>query len=753
MKTYIKNNISNIISIFILLSPFIDLVTGINIHNNINITLGVIYRLLVLGILFLIVTIIYKKKKLLIPYLIVVIYILLFLLVNDKTYLIKELQGALRVFYFPLILVTLFNIKDEFKISNNILIVTLVEYTLLLFIPNVLGLGYNTYNESKVGHLGFFASANEIGGILSLLIPILFINIKERIIPKIIFILIYLYVILNIGTKTPILVFIMTILTLYLYLISVWKKERKIKYIKYSILVIILVLSTILFILPKTNFYKNIKIHLNYLHVEKITDLTKPKIIDHFIFSSRLKFKDNKQKLYDKSSLSRQLFGIGYINGNKEIKDAEMDFYDIGYSNGTIGLIIFFGITIYVLRNIKTNTNNITKVVIKLELLLILLLSGITGHILTSPSVSFIAAIIILITTSNKKELLFASYNMDLGGIEKALLTLVNKIDKNKYRVTIVLEKKEGIFLDKLDKNIKIIELKVSNNKNIFIRKFTNMFRKEIFRLFNNKKYDFSCCYATYSYSSNKVALIASNNNSIYIHSNYENLYNKSEFMNFFITRSIDKFRHVLVVSNETKKSLGIFNLNNIKVFNNFIDKEEIEKLAQEEIELKEDRSYKTLVFIGRLDDDSKKLSRAIEIIKEIEDTRLIIVGDGKDRKLYENLVSKYKLKDRVIFTGKKKNPYPYMLIADYIILTSDYEGFPVTYLEAIVLNKKIMTTIVTSDDSINIKKLAFILSKDNYIKDAKKILKTKQKIKYPNIDRIQKNRMKKLESIFNEVI
>lgn len=753
MKTYIKNNISNIISIFILLSPFIDLVTGINIHNNINITLGVIYRLLVLGILFLIVTIIYKKKKLLIPYLIVVIYILLFLLVNDKTYLIKELQGALRVFYFPLILVTLFNIKDEFKISNNILILTLVEYTLLLFIPNILGLGYNTYSESKVGHLGFFASANEIGGILSLLIPMLFINIKERIIPKIIFILIYLYVILNIGTKTPILVFIMTILTLYLYLISVWKKERKIKYIKYSILVIILVLSTILFILPKTNFYKNIKIHLNYLHVEKIADLTKPKIIDHFIFSSRLKFKDNKQKLYDKSSLSRQLFGIGYINGNKEIKDAEMDFYDIGYSNGTIGLIIFFGITIYVLRNIKTNANNITKVVIKLELLLILLLSGITGHILTSPSVSFIAAIIILITTSNKKELLFASYNMDLGGIEKALLILTNKIDKTKYNITIVLEKKEGIFLDKLDKNINVIELKVSNNKNIFIRKLTNMFRKEIFRLFNNKKYDFSCCYATYSYSSNKSALIASNNNSIYIHSNYENLYNKSEFMNFFITRSIDKFRHVLVVSNETKKSLGIFNLDNIKVFNNFIDKEEIEKLAQEEIELKEDRSYKTLVFIGRLDDDSKKLSRAIEIIKEIEGTRLIIVGDGKDRKLYENLVSKYRLKDRVIFTGKKKNPYPYMLIADYIILTSDYEGFPVTYLEAIVLNKKIMTTIVTSDDSIDIKKLAFILSKDNYIKDAKKILKTKQEIKYPNIDRIQKNRMKKLESIFNEVI
>lgn len=756
MKTYIKNNISNIISIFILLSPFIDLVTGINIHNNINITLGVIYRLLVLGILFLIVTIIYKKKKLLIPYLIVVIYILLFLLVNDKTYLIKELQGALRVFYFPLILVTLFNIKDEFKISNNILIVTLVEYTLLLFIPNILGLGYNTYSESKVGHLGFFASANEIGGILSLLIPILFINIKERIIPKIIFILIYLYVILNIGTKTPILVFIMTILTLYLYLISVWKKERKIKYIKYSILVIILVLSTILFILPKTNFYKNIKIHLNYLHVEKITDLTKPKIIDHFIFSSRLKFKDNKQKLYDKSSLSRQLFGIGYINGNKEIKDAEMDFYDIGYSNGTIGLIIFFGITIYVLRNIKTNANNITRVVIKLELLLILLLSGITGHILTSPSVSFIAAIIILITTSNKKELLFASYNMDIGGIEKALLTLVNKIDKNKYRVTIVLEKKEGIFLDKLDKNIKVIELRVSNNKNIFIRKFTNMFRKEIFRLFNNKKYDFSCCYATYSYSSNKVALIASNNRMIYIHNDYTHIYKEKELNEFFDTRNLGDYRYITFVSNESKNNFTkVYKKykENYIVINNFVDVSEIIEKSSEKIDcIKKNR---TMIFVGRLDEHQKRITRLLKIIKLLKNVDLWIVGDGPDKQMYKAIVTKEKLNDRVTFLGKKSNPFPYIKESDYIIFTSDYEGFPVTYLESIVLNKPVITTQALSDDLVKINDYGYKISKDENeaVKEIKEIFKSKKTIKYKNLNNVQNKRMKKLESIFNEVI
>ena len=53
----------------------------------------------------------------------------------------------------------------------------------------------------------------------------------------------------------------------------------------------------------------------------------------------------------------------------------------------------------------------------------------------------------------SKKKLLFAAYNLDLGGIEKALINLLNLIDYNKYEVTLVLEKKEGIFLNQLNNN------------------------------------------------------------------------------------------------------------------------------------------------------------------------------------------------------------------------------------------------------------------------------------------------------------
>ncbi len=97
-----------------------------------------------------------------------------------------------------------------------------------------------------------------------------------------------------------------------------------------------------------------------------------------------------------------------------------------------------------------------------------------------------------------KKKLLFTAYNLGLGGIEKALINLLDNIDYEKYEVTLILEKKEGEFLDNINKNVIVKEIKVSNCKIGIIRKIINFFRKLKFRLFNNKKFDFSCCYATY---------------------------------------------------------------------------------------------------------------------------------------------------------------------------------------------------------------------------------------------------------------
>ena len=769
MNKYIKENINKIINIFILLQPILDLITGISINlYNLNITIGIVARMLFLMFVFITTVFIYKKKTSLYIYLGVLTYSLLYLIgiiIYKNGMFFTELQGLLKVIYFPLILVSLYDIKEEFKISNMTLFTTLFLYLILILIPSILSIGFESYKIAKIGSLGFFNSANEISGIISILTPILFIIIKEikNSLLKIIFAIIYLIVILNIGTKTPLLSLLIVTGITFLYYTFSCIKNKNYKPLIYISSIVLILFSSLLLVMPKTNFYKNIKIHLDYLEVESITDIFKDKqLVDHFIFSQRLSFLENKATNYSQSSLYEKIFGIGYTTDGQITKLIEMDYFDILYSHGIVGFFLMFSIYGIVLYKIskKRLPKTFENHMLKTSILLIIILSLFTGHIITAPAVSIIAiAIILNISKRNKKSLLFTAVNFDIGGIETALINLLNNIDYSKYDATVILEKKAGIHLDKVNKNAKVEELSVSNIKNIIIRKIINFSKKLWFIIFNYHNYDFSCCYATYSLSGNKLALAAAKNTSIYIHSNYKHIYNNQEdFINFFDSRHIRDFKNIFTVSNESKKSF-IETYEDLEpkchVYNNFIDVDSIIEKSKVKIDAKKTKN-KLLVFIGRLDEKQKKFSRTIDLMKEIKDLDLWVIGDGPDREMYEKLVKKYKLNKRITFYGKKENPYPYLRQADYLILTSDYEGFPVTYLEAIVLNKGIITTVDVSDDQINIgKDFAYIVSKEQtkMVKEVQKILNQPAKTKKVDFKEIQRKRIKNLEMIFDEVI
>lgn len=770
MEKYIKKNFNYILAIFILIQPILDLITGIAIHKyNINLTLGIIIRMLFLIFVMIITTFIYKKRKNIIYYLVFVIYAFFYLLgiifFKEKIGLFSELQGLLRVFYFPLLLISLYSIKDNIRISKMTLVVSLFMYLLFIFVPNSLNIGFKSYQITKSGTLGFFNSANEISGIISILTPIMVIVFKENKNFLLIFLMsvLYLVVILTIGTKTPLLSFCITILSaiLWLWIRSIKKKNYK---VIFASLIAILTLSVgIISILPKTNFYKNIKVHMNYLKVDDLADvLEKPRLIDHFIFSQRLTFLDKKQALYEKASPYQKLFGIGYLKGKKVAKAVEMDYFDIFYSHGLVGCLIFFIAYVYVLINILKNRKklNFSQYMLYISLILIIFLSLFTGHIITAPSVSIIVIMIIIMLENKKKKVVFTANDLSIGGIEKSLVNLVNRIDKNKYTTTIILEKKEGPLLKQVDSKVEIKEYKISNNKNVFKRKILNIIKRISYTIINYNTYDFSCCYATYSFSGNKLAKILSQNSSIYIHSNYKYLYkNEEELKSFFDKRKLENFHHIIFVSNESREDyLKYYNELKEKtlVINNFIATFEINKLANKKIKEEKTKSKKLFVFVGRLDDSSKKVSRAILLTKNIDDIVLWIIGDGKDKSMYQKLVKENKLEEKVKFLGSKDNPYPYMKMADYVILTSDYEGFPVTYLEAITLNKKIITTIDVSDEKINIgKDYAYIVSKDEkeMTKEVKEILTKKDKVQKIDLEKVQIDRMKYLERVFDEVI
>lgn len=320
------------------------------------------------------------------------------------------------------------------------------------------------------------------------------------------------------------------------------------------------------------------------------------------------------------------------------------------------------------------------------------------------------------------KKLLFSAYSLDVGGIETALVTLLNELAKKQYEITLVLEKKQGIFLEDIDKKIKIIEYLPSNNKNVIFRKIVNLVKRVKFTLKYKNKFDFSASYATYSLPGSFVAKTASKNSALWVHSNYMTLFNndKNEFNKFFEQLNIKQFSKIIFVSNDAK-NVFIEQFAELEeksiVINNIIDYNKIIKLSEENITEKKEDNITTFLYVGRLTEKDKKVSRIIESAKILKEKnvqfKVIIIGDGKDKKQYTEMVRDYDLEKYVIFLGKKKNPYPYFKISDYLILTSEYEGFPVVYNEAKILNLPVITTNVSDSETTIGNNYGIVTSKD----------------------------------------
>ncbi len=356
-----------------------------------------------------------------------------------------------------------------------------------------------------------------------------------------------------------------------------------------------------------------------------------------------------------------------------------------------------------------------------------------------------------------KKNILIASYNLDFGGIETSLINLLKNINLDKYKVTLVLEEKKGVFLNQVPKEIKIKEYRVSNIKNALIRKSINLIKRVMFMIKNYKRYHASICYATYSGPCGFVTRTASNNKILYVHSNYYMAFDKDEkkTKDFFDNLKINKYNHIIFVSNESKKDLATLypNLEDKMItINNLIDYEQIIKSSDKKVDIKK-TSKKVFLFVGRLDESSKRLTLLFDIAKKCKEENIKavfwIVGNGPDEKLYKTLVKQNNL-DNVVFFGSKKNPYPYIKACDYLILTSRYEGFPVVYNEAIILEKPIITTIDVSDDYVSIpNRFGYVVDENTIFDKVKELSLKKEHIKETaNFENINKKRIDLIEEI-----
>ncbi|MBT8315751.1 MAG: glycosyltransferase [Maribacter sp.] len=130
-----------------------------------------------------------------------------------------------------------------------------------------------------------------------------------------------------------------------------------------------------------------------------------------------------------------------------------------------------------------------------------------------------------------------------------------------------------------------------------------------------------------------------------------------------------------------------------IMVIPNPIDPDIVEKQSREEIDTSSFGNY--IVSAGRLI-HLKGYDLLIRAFSKLPDKslKLVILGEGDERLVLEELVQKEKLEHRVIFMGLVDNVYPYFKNATACVVSSRIEGFPNVLLQMMSQNSKVISTL-----------------------------------------------------------
>lgn len=102
------------------------------------------------------------------------------------------------------------------------------------------------------------------------------------------------------------------------------------------------------------------------------------------------------------------------------------------------------------------------------------------------------------------------------------------------------------------------------------------------------------------------------------------------------------------------------------------------------EIELLKEKKEKNkeLIMIARLVNNPKRFDFAIKAMKKLPEFNLKIYGDGPDKNLLKNLIKEYQLKN-VFLCGGTNQVKEKLDEASIFIMTSDFEGYGITNIEA----------------------------------------------------------------------
>ncbi len=351
-------------------------------------------------------------------------------------------------------------------------------------------------------------------------------------------------------------------------------------------------------------------------------------------------------------------------------------------------------------------------------------------------------------------KILFVTQHMELGGICKSLLNLLWILKDKDLSVDLLVLTGDENHIRKMTENLNINNCFVCRNTHIFYRSYrqqNNIYDalKKISWLFkikvigreavvrqiiacerNYESYDVAISYSNGIWTNDCREFMGGSEYLVLdrVQAKRKIAWIHSEPRKLGITKDIclrlySKFDKIVDVSKGCKKILDEISpeiKSKSVVFYNLCNAENIRKNANLGNPYSDNINKFKIVTVCRIENVSKRIDRAIECairLREQVGSNFIwtVVGDGPDRGNLQKLVDANDLKPVFKFVGRKENPYPYVKNADLYVLTSDYEAFPLTVKEALLLGvPAVITPIPPSQELIDNGRNGYIVDFDS---------------------------------------